>query len=405
MSDTDLTDDEAQRLSALLHRAADGLPPAAPAPATRRHPGRWLAAAAAVAALVVGGVVLLRGDGGERIATGPARSVDPRLATVVEQSGIWRLPEGLDDLRVVGASEIGTAEPTRFLVDDVERPTRWVVLAVSSAPLPAADESEVVDLGDGVRLSIAGPADGDPGAFSMWIDGGTPSLSGHFSGVDRDQVIELLRTSFGDPATLTDPERLRQALATVPGIDGLEPTPWDSSVQLPLGPEPAGSGPVVALELSLLADDGDEVAVFLQRTGLPPGVAMLNTRLEFDRIEQLGTFPDMSVRERPDLGPHVLERRWDRADPSGRQIIVFSDDGTMLSASRAVSSDEAAEAVPLTEAEQLRILGSLRAMDQRSFQSTLAAAGIELTTAAGGDLVARSDTGDSTATTLQGAGG
>ena len=62
MSDTDLTDDEAQRLSALLHRAADGLPPAAPAPATRRHPGRWLAAAAAVAALVVGGVVLLRGD-------------------------------------------------------------------------------------------------------------------------------------------------------------------------------------------------------------------------------------------------------------------------------------------------------------------------------------------------------
>lgn len=375
MNDIELTDAEATRLSELLHRAAGGVQPAEPmalTPARRpHHPGRWLAAAAVIAALVVGGVVLLGGDDGERVDTGPANTVDPRLTTVIEQSDIWRLPEGLDDLRLVGAGEMGASTPpVRYLVDDIEHPTRWVMLAGFGAPLPAASKAEVIDLGDGVHLSISDPEPDDtPGSFAMWIDQSTHYLSGMYVGVDRDQVVDLLSRTFADEATLADPDRLNDALAALEPIDGLVAPQWT----------PTTDGSIAGVQLTLMSEDDVEVLVSVGRTGLPPALAALNVRLSMLQLERLaatgGTDVGQTVTARPDLGPNVLQSSatYD-GQPAGvgaLSLVVITDDGTMITANRAVSADDIRTATPLSEAEQLRIIGSLRSMGADAFRTAL----------------------------------
>ena len=220
MSDTELTDTEAARLRQLLHRAADSLevttPDADPVdlrPATQRHGrGRWLFAAAAGRG---------RGGRGRLVAVGRrrgphrhrSRGADRHGRTpVLEQTGIWRLPEDLDGYRVVGAQDGGSFDsssvdtPGVLAVDDPEDPQRWLLVQAYDElgeldELPAGTRQ--VELSDEVTVTLV------PTSGSTWfrvaptgdVSGYLP-ISGSALGIDEAELTELLAERFGTVGAL-----------------------------------------------------------------------------------------------------------------------------------------------------------------------------------------------------------
>jgi hypothetical protein len=57
--------------------------------------------------------------------------------------------------------------------------------------------------------------------------------------------------------------------------------------------------------------------------------------------------------------------------------VVLTDDGVMITVARSVESSQMATAEPPAEAEQLRVINSLRALDRPEFVAQLEARGVE----------------------------
>ena len=89
---------------------------------------------------------------------------------------------------------------------------------------------------------------------------------------------------------------------------------------------------------------------------------------------------------RPELGRNVLEMSSSSDGmPTVTSLLVFTDDGVMISVARAATIDQVRRTGrdPLPEAEQLRIVNSLRAMSESAFTEQLTALGVEFVTAGG----------------------
>lgn len=359
MNDTELTElthPEADRLRALLHRAADSLDVTTPEHAElvptrgRRTPGRWLAVAAAVLLIAaVGATVMLLGDDGDqRIDTGPADPSVTIAPRVLEQSGIWRLPEELDGYRLLSATPASSVRSVMLAVDDEATPTRWLSVTNYGVEIPLDDRTEVVALPSGQDLLLR-PVDGEGGVTRYGLRAGDGTfITGTFSGVDREDVVDLWSSTTPDAA----------GLASLDLPAGLRAT-WNAEGD-PL--EPSRS-----VDLALVDDDGNRVTVVVGETELSAAVAELRQRV---LLLDLSSTAEQSVTRRPDLGPGVLQVRTDAegVPPGARNtLVVVAADGTIISATGAGD-----------EATQLRIINSLRALPEQEFRDAVREAGGEL---------------------------
>lgn len=386
MSDTELGEREAAHLRGLLHRAAaqvevpdrTSLDVPLPREPRRKGPGRWLAAAAVVALAGVGTLWWL-GTPEERIETVPADPTVTVARHVLEERGIWRVPEGLDGYRL--ASAMGPSAMTvgiLLAVDDVDEPSRWISLAAHGVEIPLDERTRVVELSDGLELLLR-PVDGQDRItrYGLVLGGSSAYVTGTYRGVDDDEVVEVLSEAFADGEALAHPEGRAEALRRVRLPDGLVPTRSPGDVTF----EQWG-----VATLTLEADDGTEVAVTLQHTGLPPAVAALHLRLLYLDLAAQGGSGETSfsheLEPRPDLGAHVLQLHARIGEqPAGaavNRIIVITDDGTVVTAARVAGQDQLLAAEPLGEEEQVRIVNSLRSVaSEAAFRAAVEAAGAE----------------------------
>ena len=395
MNDDELIDAGSPRLSDLLHRAADGLhvDPARELPielTPPRHTRRpWLLAAAVL--LVVAGIgaawLLTSGDDSQRIDTGPAEPAPTPPVTispaVVNEIGIWRLPDAGDATTVIGAQENGGRPSAQLAVDDTEAPTRWVLVGDYGVPGEASG-SRTVDAADGMVIVLSTHEGASRSSrFGMRDGQSSEYVSGLYAGVDDDDVVQMLTGAFPDRETLVDPELRAAALAGLVAPDGLIPT-WDSGVVM----RASDSSSADSVQLSLLTDvdagEDFEVAVSITQMGLTPAVTALLIRLQSEQMQLRLPGSDAPVSQelvaRPDLGEHVHELRY-RAEGTpelpGSQLMVMTEDGVTITATRAVESTQAAAVEPLSESEQMRIINSLRALDRPEFVAQLEARGVE----------------------------
>jgi len=164
------------------------------------------------------------------------------------------------------------------------------------------------------------------------------------------------------------------------------------------------------VQLTLLSDSGDEVVLGMSPGGLAPEVVALGARLELEEVQltEPGAPDEVTSRvlqrlvRRGDLGPHVWQVTYEVAGESTNwapMLLVVTDDGVTISATRAAVVDELGVATgePLSETDQLRIINSLRPLDYRGFLLQLERRGAELT-GPNGSVTG----GDETATTLAG---
>ncbi len=384
MSDTEPTDREADRLRELLHRAAEGLDVTTPTLDTalqqhrprRRGSGRWLAAASVLVVAAVG-ALLWWDSPEERVETVPASPEVTVAPQVLEQSEIWRLPEDLDGYRVVSAMTSSSVRALLIAVDDVDEPTRWLSLADHGVEIPLDGSTRVIELASGLELLLR-PVEGEEGVtrFGLRVGSSSAYVTGTFHGVE-EEVVDLLAATFDDVEAFEDFERRTEALGRLRPPGGLTPI-WD--------PGDASYDPRGVTVLTLVDDDGPEVAVTLERTELPPAVAALRMRLVMRDLATIGGPGGSSVTQefqpRPDLGAHVLQLRaridGQPAGAAANQIVVITADGTVISVTRVARQDEILTTEPLDEEAQLRIVNSLRAMSAEEFRAAVEAAGAEL---------------------------
>lgn len=385
MSDTELTEREAARLRELLGRAADrievvtpGFDTVVPYPSQRRdRPRGWLAAAAVVVVAAVGVVWWWAAADGERIDAGPVDAPTAVAPEVLEETGMWRLPEGLDGYRVTSAMVVSGVQRVLIAVDDVDEPTSWLTLSDFGVSMPLDDATRVVELGDGRELVLR-PVEGADGVtrFGLRHQDSSAYLTGTYHGIDDEDLIAALSDTLPDAATLTSPDLRRAALVDAELPAGLIAT-W--------GPDASLEQPVEASVVGLVDDDGTSVSVMLEASELSPGVAALRLRLsalDLSSIRTGGTPPRSTLEYEPrdDLGPGVLQQRssWD-GHPAGGDgtIVVIAADGTVIMANRAAETDDPLATEPLEEGAQLRIINSLRASSPEQFRVTLDRLGAE----------------------------
>jgi hypothetical protein len=400
MSDTELTDTEADRLRDVFHRAAGALEVTTPdldsvdlraATPVRRGRGRWLFAAAAVLVVVaLGAGWWLTATGEDRVDTGPAEPPVTVAPQVLEQTGIWRLPEDLDGYRVGGAQDGGSFDsssvdtPGVLAVDDTEDPTRWLMVQAYDelGELDAAPAgTRQVELSDEVTVTLV------PTSGSTWFrvaptgdTAGSPPISGSALGIDEAELTRLLAGNLGTVGELeatADSTDTLEALLDDAGF-GDDRIVWQG----------AGDGGPGSrnqqVQVSLAGDDGSEVTIIMNRGDSTAWSAAVRLRLnaELISISSAGTAQGtISVRPRPELGPNVLENVAEvPGQPPATYLAVLSDDGAWLTALPTFSSAtglEPATSTTLPEEDQLRIINSLRAMSEDEFRARLAELGAE----------------------------
>ncbi len=417
---SEITEPEEDRLRELLHRAAAQVP-VTPAGSpldtlgplrvtSSRRSGRLLAVAAAVLVVVgLGAAWLLRADGDDRIETGPAEPPVTVAPEVLEQSGVWRLPEGLDGYQVAGAMDSGSTDvsatdhPGVLAVDDPDDPTRWLLIEAydqwgedppTSRRVPVSDQvtAVLIDAGESIWFQMA--PNGGPG---------DTVVSGAVRGMAEAELLGLLAQHFGDTQQL-----VAAGTSTVAMEAMLRDSKLDGEYALVRqGREvTAPRGGIRNLEVTLVGDDGTEVTVVLASNDQPPWAQILTLQLTAELFGmELQSSPGvaMTVDRRPDLGPDVIESGLGGAATGPvTGITAISDDGVMITAARSVAAVAAAAAAsgaasadiaPLSEAEQLRILNSLRAMTEPEFRARLSGLGVDFV---------ESTTPDGTVTTIQG---
>jgi hypothetical protein len=414
MNDLELTEHESDRLRELLHRRADRIQVATPQfdvvtpthDAPRRGNGRWFAAAAAAVVVLaaVGGAWWLSSDGTDRIDTVPAEPTVTVAPQVLEQTGIWRLPEGLDGYTVAGAQDGGSNDvssattPGVLAVDDPEDPQRWLMVQAYDELGEVPETARQVQLSDQVNASLI-PTDG-----STWFQitptgepGSDRVVSGSALGFDEVELVELLTEHFGPVDALT-----RASSSTAPmeamladaGFDGANELVWQ-------GDEDTGpGGGNQSIELTLLSDDGTEVVVMLNDSATPAWAQVIRLLMsaELFSMPMADQQPlAMSIRTRSDLGRGVLESSM---GPAGQQpaasLTVLTDDGVMINVYPAGMVATPQPIGSLSEEQQLRIINSLRAMPEREFLTRLSELGAEFIGA---------DSMGGTVTTMQGGPG
>jgi hypothetical protein len=395
MNDDHLIDAGSPRLSDLLHRAADGLDvdPARELPielTPPRHARRpWLLAVAVL--LIVAGIgaawLHSSGDDSQRIDTGPADEADGQLAPrVIEEDGIWRLPEPGDELEVFAASTLIPGPRFQLAVDDATDPTRWLGVMPGSYVLAEADGAgEPVELPhDATAIVVEAPAGTPTG--STWIevtgDRGAGSLTLVARGVPTSEVLDIATGLVDEAVNLTDTVAVQRALTALPVPEGLVPV-WDDAL---IG-FPGEIDEVTGLGILLNDRVADQrLFVSMNPGGPTAAVAALDQLLT---LEASGLrSPDeaaWTVTRRPDLGTAAFVVDGDGAST----LHAFSNDGTILLASNAVDQRPGAaggfDVEPLTVDEQLTVINRLRSMSESELRSELDRMGLEL--GAPGDLM------------------
>ena len=404
MSDLQLTDPDPtdeDRLRALLHRAVDGLdveaPDAVPSTIERLVPARrpsrtpWMVAAAVllIAALGVGWWTL--GDD-DTVRSGPADGETIEgLRTVLEQSGVWRLPASASGLRVTRAVHARVGMTDAFVAtDDAADPNELLMLApvgfLSNAP-GVTPPQPFVGGSTVSTLTVEGPG------ASTWIEvaapGGAGYLTAAFVGVDRAAVEQVLRTmvdGFGEaPVSLTNMNRFAELLDAVELPEGLEPLWSDDDITELLDPGPGdgtsqGDAAGDARSLALFLDDGDVgegLGISLIETDLPGPVARVWS-------EVFWSFPtmDSAFRPAPELGVGVLSGVVDEVPT----VLVVTDDGTQIMAGRTGLGGESvvtSSVDPLPIEQQLAMIATLRAMSEAELRAGLRDVGATLEPAGG----------------------
>lgn len=392
MNDLELTERESDRLRELLHRRADHIQVTTPEfdvvtptqEAHRRGNGRWFAAAAAAVVVLaaVGGAWWLSSDGTDRIDTVPAEPAVTVAPQVLEQSGIWRLPDPTSDLEVLGAQEGGSRPAALLAVDDPDDPSRWIMIGDYGVQGEASG-ARTVDAADGMVIVLSSNDRSETPRFGMRDGDSSEYVSGLYQGVDDEEIVEMLRRTFPDRATLIEQEFRSVALAALAPPDGLVPT-WDPEVVI----RTSDANSADSIELSLRADldvgDDAEVVVSMTQLGLPPAVTALLLRLQSEqmqlRLPETGALVSQELVERPELGDRVYELRYvadDEVAAPGARLVVLTDDGVMIGVTQAVESTEVATARPASASSQLGIINRLRSTDRSDFVARLEAQGVE----------------------------
>lgn len=416
-----MNDDNSTRstdeLRAAFQRAATGIdvpptppmpavssePPSVPAPVARRF-GALLVAAAVVLVAGLGAWSVLHDEGSRRVDSGPARpdETDGPPVTlapeVLEQSGVWRLPEGLDGYELVGVQETGFSSgwagdaPGRLVVDDPEDPRRWLMVEAYDqfGVAPAAARS--FRASDEVEGFVVSSGDGAPIWFQIDPVSADVVVSGAAFGVDEAELVDALTEVFAAPGNsmpgegfdasiellterfgLTDGEILAwqgEDLAMLGGADASQP-----SIELTLvdtmGPGGSPTGPEVVVRIA--GTDGAPAWAQILRLELTGDLSFIAAE-----EQGLGGPPTYAVRRRPDLGRNIVETRVARSGLISPPLLsCFTDDGVLLSADHANATSDPVPAEAMAATEQLRIISSLVAMTDAEFVERLAAAGIE----------------------------
>jgi hypothetical protein len=393
MSDLELTEHESDRLRELLHRRADRIQVSTPQfdvvspthEAPRRGNGRWFAAAAVVLVLAaVGGAWWLSSDGTDRIDSLPAEPTVTVAPQVLEETGIWRLPEGLDGYQVVGAQDGGSSDSSSLdahgviAVDDADDPQRALLLQQYDELGEIPADTRTATWSGEVEAAFVSTAD------STWFrvaPAGAPSgeltVSGSAIGIDDTELTELLRTNLGTLdalRTVSDGTATMEAVLDGAGF-GDDRIVWQGN-----GDGAPGSSNQ-QLQVSLMSDDGTEVVILLNGADAPAWDRAIQMRMTADLVSwrSRGTSAgELIVRPRVDLGRHALEviDQLPGVEPTS-YLVVHSDDGTSISAvtARAVGTATEEPIATLSEEQQLRIINSLRAMSEDEFLARLSELG------------------------------
>lgn len=400
MSDTELTDTEAARLRQLLHRAADSLEISTPdldpvdlhPVSSRRGRGRWLVAAAAAVLVVIasaGALWLRSGDDAEHIDTGPAEPPVTVAPQVLEQTGVWRLPEGLDGYRVVGAQDAGLTSvssadrPGVLAVDDPDDPRRWLMLQAYDELGELPPDTRVMPLSSQVEVALT------PGPTSTWFrltptgvgtgSSGEQVVTGSSLGIDEAELLALLTEHVGTVDALSTAGGSTAAMEAL-----LDDAGFDEERLVWLGGEddPGPGGRDRSVEVTVADGAGREVLINMAAGTRPTWAQLVHLRI----VVELVSLPrpsgpssvQQSIRTRADLGDGVLESTYEMPGTDAvRTLAVLTDDGVFISASPTVRTDDLSALEPLPEELQLRIINSLRAMSEDEFRARLAELGAE----------------------------
>lgn len=395
MSELELTDHESDRLRELLHRRADRIQVTTPefdvtgptSEAPRPGNGRWLAAAAAVVLVLaaVGGAWWLSSDGTDRIDSVPAEPTVTVAPLVLEQTGIWRLPEGLDGYTFLGAQDGGSNDvssattPGVLAVDLPEDPRRWLMVQAYDEFGEVPETARQVQLSNEVTASLI-PTDGS--AWFQITPTGEPGsdrvVTGSALGIDEEELVQLLTDHLGSIDALTragTSTTPMEAMLTDAGFDGSNTLVWQG------GDDTGPGGGHRSVQLTLLRDDGTEIVVVLNDSDTPAWAQLVQLLMSAELFSLPSEYQepiDMSIRVRPDLGRGVLESS---TGVAGREpatsLGVLTDDGVMINVYPAGRVAAPPQIASLSEAEQLRIINSLRSMPEREFLTRLSELGAE----------------------------
>jgi hypothetical protein len=399
MSDTELTDTEAARLRQLLHRAADSLEVTTPdqldhpelQPGRRPSgPGRWLAAAAVLVIAALGAAWWMSGDDADRIDTGPAEPTVTVAPQVLEQTGVWRLPEGLAGYRVVGAQDSGFAtsssvdNPGVMAVEETDDPRRWLLVEAYDELGDPPPDARIVDLSDEVTASLI-PTEGSTWFRITPAGEGSSELvvSGSALGIDEVALTELLAEHFGTVEALSAAAGSTASMEAMLDDAGF----GDDRLVWQGGDDPGPGADGRSIELTLLDDEGAEVVVDLTSSDAPTWAQIARLRMAAEIMSIAGAqFPaaaSSSISTRPDLGRNVFESSYaaESVEPF-RTLAIVTDDGVLIGVSATMSTATGATPAPvsapaLTEEQQLRIINSLRAMSEDEFRARLTEVGAE----------------------------
>ena len=304
---------------------------------------------------------------------------------MLEQAGIWRLPEGLDGYQVVGAADGGSNDvssattPGVLAVDLPEDLQRWLMVQAYDEFGEVPETARQVQLSNEVTASLI-PTDG-----STWFQitptgepGSDRVATGSALGIDDEELVQLLTDHLGSIDALTQAGSSTapmEAMLTDAGFDGSNTLVWQGDE------DPGPGGGNQAIELTLLRDDGTEVVVMLNDSVTPAWAQLVRLRMsaELFSMPMADQQPlAMSIRTRSDLGRGVLENSMGPVgqDPA-TSLAVLTDDGVVINVYPAGMAATPQPIGSLSDDEQLRIINSLRAMSEDEFRSRLAELGGE----------------------------